>query len=307
MMKILKFLRNVIFIVILFGVSSAYIDYTRMIDGSEPIFNISTYNKTKHVEDYRGLFYQASRKIKVNDQEALEDSSDIKFFVLTKEINIPNNFVEKKFDFSMKVEEDDICGDTSILYYADLNTKIYTYCLSSLSIIDSGNNTEDSFLSYLKKDSSISEDVIQNMNFTGMYFDNTIEIFKSPYEFSDENFVIYKCNKPYIEDLYIVPSGVSVMSDFCTYKDDDFKFISTIEEEKLDSETTGEKEKEAFYEDDTYYYEFDEAKKDRIFVVAPAVRLSSEKRYTLMEVLNNNMLTIDELEEKGLKFNRVEK
>lgn len=307
MMKILNFLRNIIFIVILFGVASAYIDYTRMVDGSEPIFNISTYNKIKHVENYRGLFYQASRKTKINDQEALEDSSEIKYFILTKEIDIPNNYVEKKFNFSMKVEKQDSCDGTSTLYYADLNTKIYTYCFNNLNVLDNDNKKEDTLLAFLKKDPSISEDIIQNMNFTGMYYDNTIEIFKSTYEFSDDNFVIYKCSKPYINDLYMVPAGISVMDDFCTYKDDDFKFIAEVEEEELDSETTDVKEKEIFYEDDSYYYEFDEAKKDRIFVVSPAVRLSPEKRYSLMDVLNNKMLTIEELEEKGLKFNKVAK
>ena len=78
-----------------------------------------TYNKNKHIENYRGLFYQASRKTKINNQEPLEDSSDIKYFVLTKEINIPSNYVETKFDFSMSVEKNSYCDGISKLYFAD--------------------------------------------------------------------------------------------------------------------------------------------------------------------------------------------
>ena len=118
---------------------------------------------------------------------------------------------------------------------------------------------------------------------------------------------MYKCNTPGINDLYIVPDGTPFMADFCTYKDDDFKFISTIEEEKSDSETTEEKTKEIFFEDEKYYYEFDEPKKDKIFVTSPAVRLTPEKKYSLVDVLNHKLLTIEDLEEKGLKFNKTAK
>lgn len=307
MIRILKLIRNLLIIFILFGIATAFVDYSRMITGLEPIFNISTYNNIKHIEKYRGLFYQASRETKVNEREPLKDSSDIKYYVLTKEINISNNFSEVEFNYKMKFNKASSCEGLSSLYFADEKIKVYSYCFNDLSIIDENTKKEDTFLSYLKKDSTMIEDIIQNMNLTGLNSDSSIEVLKSDEELSDDRFIIYRCNKPDINDVYIVPNGIDVMDDFCTYKDDDFKFLAVIEEEKLDSETTEEKQKEVFYEDDSYYYEFDEPKKDRIFISAPAVRLTPEKKYSLMDVLNNNILTIDELEEIGLKFNKVQK
>ena len=305
--SILKLIRNTIIFVILFGSVTAFIDYTRMLSGTEPIFNISTYDSKNHVENYRGLFYQASRKTKVNNKESLTDSSEISFFVLTKKLNVPSQFNEGKLDYTIKPVASESCDGVSKLYYADTNIKIYSYCFDSFSIILNGDNKEEDFTKYLKEDKDFYEDFIQKMTFTGMYDDKTTEKYKSMDDFSSINIKMYKCNNTGINDLYIVPEGTNFMSDFCTYKDDDFKFISTIEEEKNDSESGDEKTKEVFYEDDKFYYEFDESKKDRIFLVSPAVRLTPERKYNLVDVLNNKILTIDELEEKGLKFNKVEK
>ena len=304
LMKILKFIRNIIFIVIIVGIITAFIDYTRMISGSEPVFNISSYNSIKHIESYRGLFYQATRKTKINDKESLMDSSEIKFFVLTKQIDVPEQFKDKSLEYTIKPISSETCEGTSKLYYADTNIKIYSYCFDSFKIVESGSNKEESIEKYLKEDKYFYEDLIQKMAFTGLYLDGTTELYKSVDGFSSEDISMYRCNAPGINDLYIVPRGVSFMNDFCTYKDDDFKFISTIEEEKVDAESADEKENEVFYEDDQYYYEFDEAKKDRIFVSSPAVRLTPERRYSLADVLNNKILTIHELEEKGLKFTK---
>lgn len=306
-MKFLKLIRNIIFLVIIFGAVTAFVDYTRMLSGSEPIFNISSYNSSKHVENYRGLFYQASRKTKVNNQESLMDSSEIKFFVLTKQIDVPSQFNEDKFEYIIKPVSSDGCDGASKLYYADTNIKIYSYCIDSFSVIENGTNKEDDLLKHLKEDKDFSEDLIQKMTFMGLYSDKTTEIYRSLDDFSSMDIAMYKCNTPGINDLYIGPKGTPFMADFCTYKDDDFKFISKIEEENSDSETTDDNIKEVFFEDENYYYEFDKPRKDKIFVTSPAVRLTPEKRYSLVEVLNNNLLTISDLEEKGLKFNKTAK
>ena len=62
-----------------------------------------------------------------------------------------------------------------------------------------------------------------------------------------------------------------------------------------------------FFEDSEYIYQFDEVKSNRIFIVSPAVRGKEERKVTLKEALNYNLVTIDELESKGLKFNKIEK
>ena len=306
--RILKIIRNVIIIVFLFAVITAVLDYTRIISGLEPIFNISSYNSVTHIEKYRGLFYQASRKTKINNEEDLEDSFDINFYVLTIKIDVPNKSNVDNFEFYLKTSEVNECSESSKLYYADKDIKIYTYCIDSINVVESGQSKENTLLSYLKKDNKIIDDLIQNISFTGLYVDDSTEMFKTfDDSFSNNGISLYKCNNPNINDIYIGPKEINMQSDFCTYKDDDFKFISTISEEKLDSETVDANEKEVFYEDDNYRYEFDEKKSDRIFIVAPAVRLSPEKKYSLKDVLNYKLLTIDELEEKGLKFNKVAK
>ena len=178
-MKILKVIRNIIILVFVFGVTTAFIDYTRMMGGDGPIFNISTYNKVKKIQSYRGLFYQASRVTKVNDQEALEDSSDIKFYVLTIPIDVPSSFKESKFEFSIKTTQNSNCNGVSTLYYADEDIKVYTYCLDSISVLEVGKDKEESLLTYLNKDNKVVEDIMDNMAFTGLYGDNRTQRYKT--------------------------------------------------------------------------------------------------------------------------------
>ena len=64
---------------------------------------------------------------------------------------------------------------------------------------------------------------------------------------------------------------------------------------------------EVFYEDDTYRYEFDKPTLDRITITTPAVRGKAETSIPLRQVLASNLLTIDELEKKGLKFKKIDK
>lgn len=227
-MKLLKCIRNIIFLVLVFGFITAFIDYTRMVGGSEPIFNISSYNSSKHVENYRGLFYQASRVTKINDKESLIDSNDIKFIVLTKQIDILNQSNDDSLEYTIKPVAGDVCDGVSKLYYADSNIKIYSYCFDSFKIVEKGNDKEEDIKKYLKEDKYFYEDLIQKMAFTGLYLDGSTEIYKSVDDFSSEDILLYKCNSSDIDDLYIVPKGVPFMDDFCTYKDDD----SIIEEEK---------------------------------------------------------------------------
>ena len=230
--RILKIIRNVIIIVFLFAVITAVLDYTRIISGLEPIFNISSYNSVTHIEKYRGLFYQASRKTKINNEEDLEDSFDINFYVLTIKIDVPNKSNEDNFEFYLKTSEVNECSESSKLYYADKDIKIYTYCIDSINVVELGQSKENTLLSYLKKDNKIIDDLIQNISFTGLYVDGSTEMYKTIDEsFSNNGISLYKCNKPGINDIYIGPKGTDMQGDFCTYKDDDFKFISTISEE----------------------------------------------------------------------------
>ena len=56
----------------------------------------------------------------------------------------------------MEFEKSSSCEGFSTLYYADEKIKVYNYCFNNLNVIDENTNKEDTFLSYLKKDSMVT-------------------------------------------------------------------------------------------------------------------------------------------------------
>ncbi len=305
----LKVIRNLLIIVILFGIGTAGIDYVRMTTGNIPLFNISSYKSKERLQSYRGLFYQGSRKVTVSPEEPLVDSSEITFTVLFWDIKVPRSYKEVQEEFTIETKDSSTCT-TSKLIYADLDIKVYTYCLDEINIVKDGKST--SLSDYLKSNKSLIEDIDYHLGYTGLYTDNKTLMFKSH---DDDNFTnnglsMFRCNNTNINDVYIGPIDMKFQNDFCTYKDDDFKFIFTIEEtpkEETTTEVETEVKKETFYEDSEYYYQFDEVKSDRIFIVVPAIRGKEEVKYPLKQVLNWGSLTLDELKEKGLEFEKVKK
>jgi hypothetical protein len=120
--------------------------------------------------------------------------------------------------------------------------------------------------------------------------------------FKDNSIKIYHCSN---NDIYIGNSDLEFMDDFCTDKDDDLKFLFEIKDESTDIELTdGE---EIFYEDDKYTYSFDKVKSDYIYIIVPKNRDRDEKKIKLKDALNNKLLSIDDLEKKGLNFTKKEK
>ena len=308
-----KIIRNLLIIIIVFGILTALIDYVRMTTGNVPIFNISSYSSKERIQSYRGLFYQGSRKITVSPDEPLVDSSEITFTVLTFDINVPRNYKEVLDDFNIETLESSECG-TSKLIYADLKNKVYTYCLDEINIVD--NEKKIPFTDYIRDHIDLIEDIDHHMGYMGLYKDNKTILLRTRDDgFSNNGLAIYRCNDTNINDVYIGPINMSFQSDFCTFKDDDFKYIYTIEEIPKAEVIPAEGEvqvieddvKEIFFEDDNYKYEFNETKSDRVFIVIPSVRGREEKKIALKDALNNKLVTIEELENKGLKFNKIDK
>ena len=64
---------------------------------------------------------------------------------------------------------------------------------------------------------------------------------------------------------------------------------------------------EPFWEDQTYRYEFDSVQKDRVFITTPGVRGRAPKKIPLNQVLTQNILTLEQLKERGLKYNAIDK
>ena len=312
MRAVLNAIKNVLIIIILIGFVTAGLDYTRMTSGELPIFNINSYDETTNIQTYRGMFYVAERKVKASINEPLVDSSHMKFKILTFDLDVPRKFASEE-KFTIETVSISNCQEPSKLYYADLNVKVYLYCLESIDIKDGGKTK--SFETYLKKNTSIIDDIDTKLDYMGLYRDNTTLMIKEKNDdFTNEGLTMYRCNKENINDVYFAPKDTPFISDFCTYKDDDLKFLFNIEDEsekpqpELD-ENGQPKEipKEVFYSDDKYNYVFEYNKSDKVFITVPEVRGQTEKRYTLKEVLNNNLLTIDELEAKGLKFKKENK
>ena len=134
-------------------------------------------------------------------------------------------------------------------------------------------------------------------------------MYEDLYNLSNNGLKMYRCNKQNINDVYFAPAGVSMQQDFCTYKDDDFKFIYEIEEAPAENteKIEGEDTKEVFYEDETYRYEFDVPTLNRISITTPEIRGKAATSTPLKTILDYKILTLDELAEKGLKFNKIDK
>ena len=313
-MKVIKAIRNVLIAVVIFGIVTAYIDYTRMTKGYTPLFNRQTYNEKTKIETYRGLFYIAERKVKLDKKESLSSSSDIKYKFLKYDLDIKKINNEKESDVLVFTKEQEKCDEKSKLIYADLDRKYYTYCLDSIKIKEKDSKSKD-ILEYIKKDDEIIKILESNMEYHGLYKDGTTQMFKSEkYDISNNGLSMYICNTKNINDVYIVPRNTEMKpDDFCKYKDDDFDFIWYIDEkEKIEGEEfpideEGNVLPEVFLEDEINRYEFSEPKKNRIYIVTPKVRGKEETRTPLIEALKSKKITLEELTERGLQYNTINK
>lgn len=297
---------KVLIIFVLFGVLSAGIDYYRMKSGNVPIFNLKKYEKSTRIQTFRGIFYKAERKITTSEEESLVDSSNMKFSILIFNLNVPKKFKDIEMPYSIETKEIENCSEKAKLYYADKDIKIYTYCLSEIKIKKDNKTTK--LIDNLKKDNDIINDIDSKLTYLGLYEDQSTLMFDSTDDFTNNGLTMYRCHEPLINDVYIGPKNMKFQSDFCTYKEDDFKFMWELKEEEVEIPSTPEVEpkKEVIFEDETYRYEL---KKNNItyFVITPAVRGAEEKRYPLKQIIQNKMLSLEELTTKGLKYNKIDK
>lgn len=313
-MKVIKLIRNLLIIVVILGVLTAYIDYTRMTKGYTPLFNKEFYNEKTKIETYRGIFYIAERTIKLDKKESLSSSSNIKYKFLKYELDIKKVNNKKESDILVFTKEQNECDKNSKLIYADLNRKYYTYCLESIKIKENNNKSKD-LLEYIKKDDEIIKILESNMEYRGLYKDGTTQMFKTEIDnISNNGLAMYICNTKNINDVYIVPRNTEMMSnDFCKYKDDDFDFLWYIDEkdpiegEEFKKDEEGNIIPEVFLEDEINRYEFSEPKKNRIYIVTPKVRGKEETRTPLMDILKSKKLTLEQLTERGLQYNTINK
>lgn len=299
--------RCILFVLII-GIVTGGIDYIRMTNGEVPIFNIDSYDSQKRTQTYNGMLYQASRKVRSSIDEPLTESNNMKFNIIYKySIKIPKQFRQLEMPYTIETSETKDCVEQSKLYYADYDKKIYTYCIDSIKI--KGEDEEELFDS-IKSDSTIIDDIESKLGYAGLNYENSTMIFESfDDKFTNNGLKIYKCNKENIEDIYITPKDSEFQLDFCTYKDDDFKYIFEIEEEAHEPivDAEGNKRKETIYEDEKYIYQLDETKSDYIFITTKEVRGKAATRNNIKVILAYNLLSIDDLIDKGLKIEKIEK
>ena len=301
--EFIKTIYKFVLLILVCGTLTAGLDYTRMTSGQTPIFSLKNYNTKTRTQHCYGLFYKATRKIRASENEPLTESSNIKYKLFYKyAIKIPTQYKNIAKEYTVITEETSNCTEQSKLYYADESIKIYTYCLDSFKV-KSDKKTDD-FINYLKEDRTIYDEIDSQLAYTGLYLDRTTQMYLSRNDETTNNgLAMFKCNNNGITDVYFGPRGMSFQQDFCTYKDDDFKFIYKIEElehEKIE-------QPETFYEDQNNYYQFSETKSNYVILKAPAVRGKQEQSIQLKVALAYNLVTIDELKEKGLEFNVVSK
>ena len=312
MKKIVKgFIKLLVLLFVLFLMSSG-IDYLRMRNGKLPMFCMNTYNPYKNIQMFINPFYTAERKVRASIQEPLVDSSKVSFRLLYFNLPIERKYVEEKENFTISTKEISNCEEKAKLYYADLFIKVYTYCLDDISI--KVNDKSDSLLSYLKKDITILDDIDSKLAYKGLVYSTNTQEFISRDDINITNLGLkmYRCNDTNVNDVTIGPLNMEYDKDFCTYKDDDFEFLWTVTDEtptdlKPILNEKGETIPEVIFEDTDYRYEFEVPKSNYVFVTTPEVRGKKEVKIPIRDVLTNNLLTIDELQSRGLVCNKIDK
>ena len=302
--RFIETIKELVLLFFLIAVGSALIDYARITGGEVPLFCLKNYDEKTKIESYRGIFYQASRKVSVSPEEDLVDSSEIKYYALTKEINVPTKFKNEEFKYTLNTVVSDYCGN-AMLYYADQETKLYTYCLDSVRLKEAGKSDDSELSEYLKKDSSLMEDIVSNVPFRGLYSDDETLMFRTEDDsFVNNGLAIYRCHKPGINDIYIGPVDMKMQGDFCGSKDDDSDYLWYVEEVESITPFEGV---EVIYEDSEYRYEIVNKNIDDIYWVMPAVRGNEEKRIPIKNIISSKQYSIDKLMERGLTVNIVKK
>ena len=291
MKRILKTIIKVIIIIFLYAFISATIDYLRIKESQKPIFTTSSYNKQTRVQTYKGLLYSISRKIYSLPEEPIEDSKNITYNTL-----LFNEKIKPKKKNLLKNEikyiQEDSCTESKLIY-ADKTNKIYYYCINNLKLITPKETID--FDTKIKDNNKYLK-LINIIPFTGLYNDNKTEIYRN------NDLKVFKCQN---NNYYITTPNNDFQEDFCTVKDDDFIFLFEIIEETENVEIV--KEKEVFYEDEEYTYEFDEIKSNYVFLVTEEKDTIPSKKINVKTALETNLVTIKDLEEKGLKFNKNKK
>ncbi len=284
---------------------TAGFDYLQVKNGDFPTFVYDTHMNKRTVQEFKGVFHRVYRTIYASPRESFKDSSHIEYQIFSYKVPIvlDTNYNEKTV---INTSQKETCG-VSELYYADLDIKVYTYCLNDIKY----NDTDLSKI--LENDNQVIEDITSHLDYLGILNDKTTLEFKSKVDkYTNDGLKMYRCHKTNINDIYIGPREMSFHNDFCTYKNDDFKFIYQVTDEtpstiQPNKNEKGEEVPEVFYEDSINRYEFKLPKSNYVFITTPEVRGKAATKMPLIRALTEKVVSIDEVKEKGLVFDTINK
>ncbi len=212
MKKIVRMIKIMALIIILLGIVTSVVDYFQLKNNDFPLFAVRSYEVVGKKETFRGLFYKATRKVTISNNETIALSKDLKFEFLVFNINITRNPLVATKDFKIETTEEKNCSTSKLYFYNDTN-KIYTYCLDNIKI-----NNKD-LKSNLESDFNIIDKVINHLFIskkTNLY---TQYIDLEETNLTNKGLSIIQCESDNT-DIYIGPRAMSFEEDFCTNKDD---------------------------------------------------------------------------------------
>ena len=211
MRKLLNTIKDLLILTLLLGLVTAGIDYTRLINGEMPLFNIKSANKNTHIETFRGLFYIAERKYRTSTNEPLTDSTRIKYKFLTFNIKVPKQFKDVKTDYKIHTEEIKDCNKIESYYKKD-DLEINTYCLKEIKVIT---DKEEELNKVLENNQKIIDIIVNKLGYMGYYKQTKILYFKSRdnNSFTNNGLAIYMCNNK--KTYYIGPKDMEYQENFC--------------------------------------------------------------------------------------------
>lgn len=313
MKQLTSLIKKLLLIIFIFTIIASVIDYLRITSNKLPIFTKVEYNNVTKTQYFKSIAYTLERTITISQDETLSLSEDIKYKIFFKEIYI--KIKEEKIDKTYLIlKTKDNCKEDSELYYYNPETKqkVYTYCLSSIKLKESKN---EELNQSLKKSPEILETIFGKLtyektdskNYNQFYNDN---FFK---EYTGTGITAIKCKN---NDIYFAEENIKIPNDFCTDKKDTFKYHFEIVDEsneltcpeqtptcETQPETCIELE-EVFYEDKNNKYILNCKKSHLISLITKTETGEIDQKYSLKDALNQQIVTIDDLKNKGLEFEK---
>lgn len=212
-----------LWLVVILGVGSAFLDYTRMTSGEKPLFCIRKYDERNKIEKFRGIFYVAERTVKLDTRERLELSSNISYRFLNQNIKIKVKRPKDQYDFVLLVTPAIECPSPSKLYYEFDDKKVYLDCVISIQVKETEKKESVSLNEDLEKNPTRLEDIIKYLSYVGKAEDKKTEKFITIDDsFSNKSLVVYQCHNNGVKDIYITRNK-NMAEDYCKLKNDTLK------------------------------------------------------------------------------------